>query len=197
MRLILIILLLQCIIIRKTNPIQEYSQPETLESSVHVPIYVILIHDKYENGSKESRFSVGDEARIEITLINQFQYSNQLLKVEKDIEKAELVVEIEIETRNKNNRVLPYITALTLTLIPFYEDIEIIENFRIIKKNGEVLFQTKRIQKLDYWFGLAFIINGFIQYAKPEHENDLKFKEQLIEKMNRDIVRELSLKKLK
>lgn len=189
MRLILILLLLQCMVIRRTNLLPDYPSPTKAESPINAPVLVILNREVYDNGLKRNSIQNRE------TFINQLQYGGLFSNIENNLEKVELIIEIEIETRKKSYKALPYITALTLTLVPFYEDYEITEKLRILKKTGEIVFQTSRIQKLDYWFGLLFTINGFIQQAKPERENNLSFEKELIEKMHRDIIEELSLKK--
>lgn len=190
MKYFFILLLLQCVVVQKTKPVIPEPQVSKLENPIQIPVYVMLNQEVYRNGKKKD---IGDSYN---KLIAQFTSTNQFTNIVEDLEKAELIVEIEIETRKINNPYLPFITALTFTLVPFFEEIEFSEKFKILKKNGDITFQTSRIQKVDYWFGLVFFVNGMMQFAKEENENRFGFEEVMIEKINRDIVEELSQIKL-
>ncbi|MBP9887691.1 MAG: hypothetical protein KBF93_15430 [Leptospiraceae bacterium] len=185
MRILMIILLLQCMVTRKDNPSVNSAQPQNLKGKIASSVFVVLNQEIYKN--KEKSY-MEDSYYI---LLSQIRDSNKFVSIQEDIAKADLILEIETETHKENNRYLPLLTILTLTLFPYYETITLEENFRLVKKNGEIVFQTNRKQKLGYWFGILFSVNGLIQASKSEDHNRFGFEKELIEKMNRSILEEL------
>lgn len=185
MRILVIILLLQCIVTRKDNPSINSAQPKNLKGKISGSVFVVLNQEIYKN--KEKSY-IEDSYYI---LLSQIRDSNKFASIQEDIAKADLILEIEIETHKENNRYLPLITILTLTLFPYYQTITLEENFRLVKKNGEIVFQTNRKQKLGYWFGILFSVNGLLQTIRQEDHNRFGFEKELIEKMNRSILDEL------
>jgi len=185
MRILMIILLLQCMVTRKDNPSVNPTQPQNPKGKITGSVFVVLNQEVYKNKEK----SYAEDSYY--ILLSQIRDSNKFASIQEDISKADLILEIEIETHKENNRYLPLLTILTLTLFPYYQNITLEENFRLVKKNGEIVFNTNRKQKLGYWFGAIFFVNGLIQTSRSEDHNRFGFEKELIEKMNRSILDEL------
>lgn len=190
MRLILILLLLQCVVIPKGNPLLKSDKSETI-TRITTPVFVILNQEAYNNGYKgKSDFNY-------YPLVDQIKTSGLFPNITTDLEKAEQIIEIEIQTRRTHNRILPFLSVFTLSLIPYFQRIEIKENFRVLKKDGEVLYNVNRIQNQNYWFGFFFFVNGLIQLTKETNHNRFGFENEIIERMNQNIIDEMTTLRLK
>lgn len=185
MRLLMIILLLQCMVTRKDSPSVNPAQPQNPKGKIAGSVFVVLNQEIYKNKEK----SYAEDSYY--ILLSQIRESSKFTSIQEDIAKADLILEIEIETHKESNRYLPFLSVLTLSLIPYYQSIVLEENFRLVKKNGEMVFNTNRKQKLGYWFGAIFFVNGLIQTSRSEDHNRFGFEKELIEKMNRSILEEL------
>lgn len=185
MRLILILLFVQCVVIPKGNPLPIFSKQNQV-IPVSAPVFVILNQEAYDNGYKgKSDFNY-------YPLVDQIKTSGLFPNIITDLEKAEQIIEIEIQTRRTHNRILPFLSVFTLSLIPYFQRIEIKENFRVLKKNGEVLYNVNRIQNRNYWFGFFFFVNGLIQLTKETNHNRFGFENEIIERMNQSIIEEMT-----
>lgn len=189
MKILIILFLLQCSTYRyKETPIPEYNGIQNLETKMKAPVFVIVNHNG-EVFRRGNRRLTSMYSPVITTLSNHFQI------IEIDLEKAELIIEIETSYISKSNPVLPFATFLTLSLTPYYEEIEFKEDFRILKKTGEVIFQTNRFRKADHWFGIIFIFQGIAQLIKDGNKN-FPFAHILMERVNENIMQELKSKKI-
>lgn len=190
MRLILIILLLQCAIIPKGNPLLTFEKKENL-TPTNATVFVILNQEAYSNGLKgKSDFNY-------YHILDQVRNSGLFPNLTNDLNQAEQIIEIEIQTRRTHNSILPFITVFTLSLVPYFQGIEIKENFLLRKKTGEILYSANRIQNRNYWFGFFFFVNGLIQLTKETDHNRFGFENEIIERMNQNVLDELILKGIK
>lgn len=190
MRLILIILLLQCAIIPKGNPLLTFKKKEN-PPSTKLPVYFILNQEAYSNGLKgKSDFNY-------YPILDQLKNSGLFPNITNDLKEAEQIIEIEIQTRRTHNSILPFITVFTLSLVPYFQRIEIKENFLLRKKTGEIVYSANRIQNRNYWFGFFFFVNGLIQLTKETDHNRFGFENEIIERMNQNVLDELMLKGIK
>ena len=188
MRFLLLLLVLQCAVIQKGNPLPRFPEAANTNQPVTSATYFILNQESYKNGFK------GKSESSYNTLLAQLKDSGQFPNIQTDIEKADLILEIEIQTRKENNRYLPFFTVFTLTLVPYFQTIELSEKFRLVKKNGDIVFQSNRSQRLNYWFGLYFFVKGMIQFSAEDNHNRFGFEGDLIEKMNLNIIEEMKTK---
>lgn len=191
MKIIILLFLLfqlQCSTYRyKETPIPDFSGIQNLETKIQTPVFVIINHNG-EVLKRGSRRLTSWKYIVLPTLSNHFQ------NIEIDLEKAELIIEIETSYISKSNPVLPIATFLTLSLTPYYAEIEFKENFRILKKTGEIVFQTNRFRKADYWFGIIFIFHGITQIIKDGNK-DFPWEFKLIQRVTENIIQELKSKK--
>lgn len=185
MRILILILLLQCMVTRKDNSVINSSQPQNPKGKITGSVFVVLNQEIYKNKEK----SYAEDSYY--ILLSQIRESNKFPNIQEDISKSDLILEIEIETHKENNRYLPFLSVFTLSLFPYYQSITLEENFRLIKKNGEIVLNANRKEKLGYWFGAIFFVNGLIQASRSEGHNRFGFEKEWIEKMNRSILEEL------
>lgn len=187
MKILILFLLLQCSMIRyKENSNPDYSGTQRSDRTIQTPVLVIVNHNG-EFFKRGNRKLTSWLYTVLPTLSNYFQ------TIENDLEKAELIVEIESSYISKDNPILPFVTFLTLGLIPYYEEIEYREDFRILKKTGEVVFQTNRFQKVDRWFGIIFIFHGVIGFIEDGNRN-FPSESTMMRRVNENILQELKLK---
>lgn len=190
MRLILILLLVQCVVIPKGNPLPIFSKQNQV-IPVSTPVFVILNQEAYDNGYKgKSDFNY-------YPLVDQIKTSGLFSNITTDLEKAEQIIEIEIQTKRTHNRILPFLSVFTLSLVPYFQRIEIKENLLIRKKTGEIIYDVKRVQNRNYWFGFFFFVNGLIQLTKETEHNRFGFENEIIERMNQNIIDEMTTLNLK
>jgi hypothetical protein len=190
MRLLLILLLLECAVIPKGSPLSKFAKSEQITATTS-PVFVILNQEAYSNGYKgKSDFNY-------YHLLDQIKTSGLFPNITNDLEKAEQIIEIEIQTRRTHNRILPFLSVFTLSLVPYFQRIEIKENLLIRKKTGEIIYDVKRVQNRNYWFGFFFFVKGLIQLTKETDHNRFGFENEIIERMNQNIIDEMSTLKLK
>ncbi len=188
MRLLLILLLLECAVIPKGSPLSKFTKSEQI-TPITSPVFVILNQEAYSNGYKgKSDFNY-------YHLLDQIKTSGLFPNVATDLDKAEQIIEIEIQTRRTDNSILPFVSVLTLSLVPYFQRIEVKENFILRKKTGEIIYEVKRVQNRNYWFGFFFFVNGLIQLTKETDHNRFGFENEIIERMNQNVLDEVSLKK--
>ncbi|HMV41134.1 MAG TPA: hypothetical protein PK079_09180 [Leptospiraceae bacterium] len=187
--LFLILFFSHCIVIQKTSPLQNFPKAGSIAQNQN-SVFIISNHEVYKNGIK-----VKSEA-THYHLVDSVRNSGIFSKIETDIEKADQIIEIEIQTHREDNAYLPFITTLTLSLVPYFQRIEMKENFRLVKKNGDVLYEANRSQKFNYWFGFFFFINGIIQLTEEPINNHPGFELKLAEDINQNIVDEMAIKNL-
>jgi hypothetical protein len=184
MRLIFILLLLQCVVIPKGNPLVSFENKKNLSSN-KASIFVILNQEVYSNGLKgKSDFNY-------YHILDQVKNSGLFPNITNDLTEAEQIIEIEIQTRRTHNSILPFVTVFTFSLVPYFQRIEIKENFLLRKKTGEILYSANRIQNRNYWFGFFFFVKGIIQLTKETDHNRSGFENEIIERMNQNILDEL------
>lgn len=157
-----------------------------METKIQTPVFIIVNHNG-EFFKRGTRRLTSWLYLLLPTLSNHFQ------KIESDLEKAELIVEIESSYISKSNPILPFITFITLSLIPYYEEIEFKEDFRILKKTGEIVFQANRFKKVDRWFGIIFIFHGVIGFIEDGNRN-FPSESTMMRRVNENILQELKLK---
>jgi len=184
MRLIFILLLLQCTVIPKGSSLLPFKKKENL-SSTKTPVFVIVNQEAYNNGLKgRSDFNY-------YHILDQVKNSGLFPNITNDLTEAEQIIEIEIQTRRTHNSILPFVTVFTFSLVPYFERIEIKENFLLRKKTGEILYSVDRIQNRNYWFGFFFFVKGIVQLTKETDHNRSGFENEIIERMNQNILDEL------
>lgn len=187
MRLIIILLLLNCAVFEKSTPLKTFPA-NTIQKARQANVFIISSQETYKNGIK-----IKSDAN-HYHLVDAIRSSNLFTSIETDIDKADHIIEIDIETRRADNFILPFLTVFTLSLVPYFQRIEIKENFRFMKKNGEILYEANRNQKLNYWFGFFFLVNGLIQLNRESINNHPGFEIKLAEDLNQNIVSEMSSK---
>jgi hypothetical protein len=119
MRLLLILLTLQCAVIQKGNPLPRFPEAANMNQPVKSSVFVLFNQESYRNGFK------GKSESSNNLLLAQLKESGQFPNIQTDIEKADLILEIEVQTRKENNRYLPFFTVFTLTLVPYFQTIDL------------------------------------------------------------------------
>ena len=182
MKFFWIMIFWNCAVFSRGPAVKDNSIPEIWTRPAAGSVFVILSEESFVNGKKgESDFN-------SVYFLDQIQRQNPKIIILKNPEKADLIIEIETEIKKDFNRIIPVLSFLTFTLIPFFQEIEFHERFRVFDKNRDTVFQSSRKQILDYRLGVFYVFSSMIQFSNPENINRSGFEVELLLKMNQEIL---------